>query len=201
MFGFHKNMHSPGFSFGTNDVARRYLEKLMRETGGKFKQIAVGKRLEPIDQLKYTEREEYLGLRGKILARERVLAKLKAGLQANSSRKGYISAGVSPIAAFRPDLTPSALNKSAIIRPNPAIDSPTRDNTHSQGGIFRLSPGRESPTGLPKVKPMPFTRQNPKKHEGNPLTGEGFAALRSRDSPSKSARPFALLERISDFSK
>ena len=194
-------MHSPGFSFGTNDVARRYLEKLMRETGVKFKQIAVGKRLEPIDQLKYAEREEYLGLRGKILARERVLAKLKAGLQANSSRNGYTSAGISPIAAFKPDLTPSPLNKSAIISPNPTVDSPTRGDTRSQRGIFRLSPGRESPLGLPKVKPLPFTRQNPKKHEGNPLTGEGFAALRRRDSPSKSARPFAQLERLSDLSK
>jgi len=192
MFGFHKNMHSPGFSFGTNDVARRYLDKLMGETGRKQ---AVEMHLKPPEAFKYTERDEYLRLRREIFARERVLAKIKSNLAAKSSSKGKYSGGLSPLTATLPDLVPLALNKSDFLRAGPAIDSPARANPHSHRGGLGLSPVSGSP-GLPKAKLLPYTRRNPKIYEGNPVTGEGF----DRNSPRKSATPFGLIARLSDLS-
>lgn len=195
MFGFHKNMHSPGFSFGTNEVARRYLDKLMRETGRKPEKKTEETRLEPLTALKYTERDEYLRLRREILARERVLEKLKAGLLGKSSSKGRYSTEQSPLTATAPALVPFSLNKSDILRSIPALDSPTRVNSNFQRTGLGLAPITRSP-GLPKAKLLPYTRRNPKKYEGNPVTGEGF----DRNSPRKSATPFGLIARLSDLS-
>lgn len=180
-------MHSPGFSFGTNDVARRYLNKLMTETGRKY-EVQLPKPPNPSQSpFTSTDREQYLRLRGEILARDRILSKLQSNFQPTSPFPQPQSGVFQPISGHSQRFSPpNVMNKSDILHS-------IRDLSDSPVGGKRLSP-ISAGIGLPLVKNSPFTRQNPKIFDRNPLTGEGKNSKNLGNSPIKAIKPFGLID-------